>query len=78
MEDLYGSPDVQVEEGDRGGSLPLSLLLQGPEERLDVDVRPAADPAAQLQGQAALLAVVLRHVCRPVRAFPAAAQLCGA
>lgn len=78
VEDLDGAADVEVEEGHGGGSLPLSLLLQRPEKRLDVDVRSTADPAAQLQSQAALLAVVLRHICRPLRALPAAPQLCSA
>lgn len=48
LKDLDGSANVEVEEGHRGGSFPLSLLLQRPEERLDVDVRPSSYPAAQL------------------------------
>lgn len=78
VEDLDGPADVQVEQSHGGRSLPLTLLLQRSQEDLHVDVGAPADPAAEPQGEAALLAVVPRDVRLPVWAAPAPAALCCA
>lgn len=66
VEDLDGPPDVQVEQSHGGCPLPLPLLLQRSQEYVHVDVGTSADPAAQPQGKAALLAEVPRHISLPV------------
>lgn len=78
VEDLDGPPDVQVEQSHGGRSLPLTLLLQRPQEDLHVDVGAAADPATETQGEATLLADVAQHVSLPVWAAPASPALRGA
>lgn len=78
VEDLDRPADVQVEQSHGGRPLPLTFLLQGSQEGFHVDVGPSADPAAEPQGEAALLAVVPRHICLTVRAAPAPAALCCA
>lgn len=78
VEDLDGSADIQIEECDGGRPLPVSFLLQRAQERLHVDVRPPADPAAELQGQAALLAGVARNIRLPLGPTPAPTALCRA
>lgn len=78
VEDLDGSADVQVEQSYRSCSLPVSLLLQRAQEHLHVDVGPPADPATQLQGQAAFLASVPQNIRLPVRTTPAPTALCCA
>lgn len=66
VEDLDGPADVQVEQSHGGRPLPLALLLQRSQEYLHVDVGTSADPPAEPQGEAALLAEVPRHICLPV------------
>lgn len=66
VEDLDRPPDVQVEQGHGGRSLPLALLLQRSQEDLHVNVGAAADPATEPQGEATLLADVAQHVGLPV------------
>lgn len=78
VEDQDGPPDVQVEQSHGSRPLPLALLLQGPEEDLHVHVVAAADPAAEPQGEAALLADVAQHVSLSVRTTPATPALRGA
>ncbi len=78
VKNLNGPSDVQVKEGDSSGSLPLAFLLQRLQEGLHIDVRPSTDPATQLQGQTALLAVVPRYIGLPVWTRPAAPCLCSA
>lgn len=75
VEDLDGSADVQVEQGYCSGSLPVPLLLQRAQEGLHVDVRPPADPATELQGEAAFLAAVAQNIRLPVRTAPAPTAL---
>lgn len=63
VEDLDGPPDVQVEQSNGSSPLPLTIMLQGSQEVLHIDFGTPADPAAETQGQAALLTVVPRHIC---------------
>lgn len=66
VEDLDCPADVHVEQSHGSRPLPLALLLQGSQERLDIDVGPSADPTTEPQGEAALLTVVPGQICLTV------------